>query len=128
MQAEVDIRNAQIQHQAIEIQEKEAEIYQLQRELKVCANSILSIAITTDVLCLLEGILNVHKCPVLYTWLLATTKTHKQLLILGRGRNNVWATMKNKQNTERNNNNNKNTGFTLAMQGINCLCQIISGR
>ena len=36
MQAEVDIRNAQIQHQAIEIQEKEAEIYRLQRELGVC--------------------------------------------------------------------------------------------
>ena len=34
MQAEVNIKNAQIQHQAIEIQEKEAEIYRLQRELK----------------------------------------------------------------------------------------------
>ena len=37
MQAEVDIRNAQIQHQAIEIQEKGDEIYRLQRELRVCA-------------------------------------------------------------------------------------------
>ena len=37
MQAEVDIRNAQIQHQAIQIQEKEAEIYRLQTELRVCA-------------------------------------------------------------------------------------------
>lgn len=40
MQAEVDISNAQIQHQAIEIQEKEAEIYRLQRELTVCAITV----------------------------------------------------------------------------------------
>ena len=61
----------------------------------VFANSILSIVITTDVLCPLEGILTVQKCPVLY---MTSSYTHKQLHF-GKGKkiNNVWATMKNKQ-------------------------------
>ena len=37
MQAEVDVRNAQIQQQTSEIQGKDAEITRLQTELRVCA-------------------------------------------------------------------------------------------